>query len=76
ALTYYQQALTISREVRDRRGEATTLNNIGGVYGAIGEPQEALTYYQQALTIRREVRDRAGEATTLNNIGLVYSAIG
>ncbi|MDT9298628.1 MAG: tetratricopeptide repeat protein, partial [Arthrospira platensis PCC 7345] len=48
ALTYYQQALTISREVRDRAGEATTLNNIGGVYSDIGEPQEALTYFQQA----------------------------
>ncbi|MDT9278139.1 MAG: tetratricopeptide repeat protein, partial [Limnospira sp. PMC 737.11] len=64
------------REVSDRAGEATTLNNIGGVYSDIDEPQEALTYYLQALSITREVSDRRGEATTLNNIGLVYSNIG
>ncbi|MFI7600982.1 tetratricopeptide repeat protein, partial [Actinoplanes sp. NPDC049681] len=69
ALTYYQQALPIRREVGDRAGEATTLNNIGSVYDGLGDPQQALTYYQQALPIRREVGDRAGEATTLNNIG-------
>ncbi|WP_273249725.1 tetratricopeptide repeat protein, partial [Limnospira indica] len=55
ALTYYQQALAIMREVSDRAGEATTLNSIGAVYHAIGQPQEALTYYQQALPILREV---------------------
>ncbi|MDT9313476.1 CHAT domain-containing protein, partial [Limnospira sp. Paracas R14] len=76
ALTYFQQALPILREVSDRRQEATTLNNIGFVYSAIGQPQQALTYLQQALPISREVSDRAGEATTLNNIGLVYRAIG
>jgi CHAT domain-containing protein/Tfp pilus assembly protein PilF len=75
-LKYYQQALPIFREVQDRGGEAATLNNIGGVYDAIGQPSEALKYYQQALSIHREVQDRGGEATTLNNIGAVYDAIG
>ena len=69
ALTYYQQALPIRREVGDRAGEATTLNNIGAVYDGLGDRAQALTYYQQALPIRREVGDRAGEAATLNNIG-------
>ena len=59
----------------DRRGEATTLNSIGGVYDSIGQPEEALKYYNQALPIRREVGDRDGEAATLNNIGGVYDDI-
>ncbi|MEI2423290.1 tetratricopeptide repeat protein, partial [Arthrospira platensis SPKY2] len=53
----------------DRAREATTLNNIGAVYRAIGQPQQALTYLQQALPIWREVSDRSEEANTLNNIG-------
>jgi CHAT domain-containing protein/uncharacterized protein HemY len=62
--------------VGDRGGEATTLNNIGRVYSALGEKQKALDFYNQALPIRRAVGDRGGEATTLNNIGAVYDALG
>jgi tetratricopeptide (TPR) repeat protein len=41
---------------------AATLTNIGAVYNAVGEPQQALEYYQQALPIFREVGDRAWDA--------------
>jgi tetratricopeptide (TPR) repeat protein len=47
-------------------------NNLGLVYDALGQKQEALRYYQQALAISREVGDRAGEGTTLWNIGALY----
>ena len=60
----------------DRRGEAITLNNIGLVYSALGDKQQALDYYQQALPLSRGVGDRSGEAVTLNNIGGVYSVLG
>ncbi len=56
------------REVGDRGGEATTLNNMGLVYQATGRPAEALRLYAEALPIRREVGDRGGEATTLANM--------
>ncbi|MEG4208474.1 tetratricopeptide repeat protein, partial [Microcoleus sp. S13_B4] len=56
-------------------GEAATLNNIGGVYDSISQPQAALNYYNQALPIQRAVGNRAGEAATLNNIGVVYKSI-
>ncbi|MDT9319005.1 MAG: tetratricopeptide repeat protein, partial [Limnospira sp. PMC 1306.21] len=62
--------------MEDRRGEATTLNNIGGVYDSLGEKQTALDYYNQALPLSRAVEDRRGEATTLNNIGGVYDSLG
>ena len=51
ALGYYEQALPILREVGDRAGEATTLNNIGRVHDRAGDGQAALDYYQQALPI-------------------------
>ena len=60
----------------DREGEATTLNNIGAVYNALGEKQQALDYYQKALPLRQAVGDRAGQAATLNNIGSVYYDLG
>ena len=60
----------ILREVGDRAGEGTTLNNIGEVYRALGDNRRALETYEQALAIWREVGNRAGEGGTLNNIGL------
>ncbi len=84
ALTTFQQALALARQTKDRRGEATILNNLGLIYNSVGQPQRALEFYQQALLIIREVNDsleerlrqRTGEAVTLNNIGLVYYNIG
>ena len=76
ALTDYQRALPICREVGDRAGEAATLSNIGGVYDRRGDGDTALDYYQRALPICREVGDRAGEAATLSNIGAVYDGRG
>ena len=75
-LEYYGQALPIMRKVRDRAGEAATLNNIGAVYRGLGEPQRALEYYGQALPIAREVGDRAGEAVTRYNVALIHRAQG
>lgn len=72
ALTYYQQALVIGREVGDRRGEGVMLNNLGLVYKALGKQQEALSYFEQALVIGREVGDRGGEGTALWNVGALY----
>jgi hypothetical protein len=54
--------------VGDRGGEATTLNNIGGVYDDLGEKQKALVFYNQALPISRAVGDPYLEVTILDNI--------
>jgi hypothetical protein len=54
--------------VGDRGGEATTLNNIGAVYNALGEKQKALDFYYQALPLMRAVGDAYGEVTILDNI--------
>ena len=47
ALDFYQQSLAISRQIGDRRGEGTMLNNIGGIYDSLGEYPKALDFYQQ-----------------------------
>jgi hypothetical protein len=44
-LKYFNQALQLSAKLGDRRVEATTLNNIGLVYGSISQTQEALVLW-------------------------------
>ncbi|WP_146034030.1 CHAT domain-containing protein, partial [Nostoc cycadae] len=66
----------LSQQVGDKTGKAATLNNIGGVYDALGDKQQALNYYNQSLPLSQQVGDKRQKAVTLNNIGRVYDALG
>ncbi|MGL5835803.1 MAG: tetratricopeptide repeat protein [Waterburya sp.] len=76
AITKWEAALPLWREVGDKSNEALTLNNLGAVYDALGWKQKALDYYHQSLPLSKAVEDRSEEATTLNNLGVVYDALG
>ncbi|MCL6752704.1 tetratricopeptide repeat protein, partial [Nostoc sp. CCCryo 231-06] len=76
AVQILQPVLTIVRELKDQKLEATVLVWLGFNYDDLGEKQKALEFYNQALPLYRAVGDRTGEATTLNNIGLVYDDLG
>ncbi len=72
ALTYYEQALQEIDE-EDDSDRATTLNNIGTIFKAMGQREEALEQYEQALRLQEEIGDRNGQSVTLNNLGMLYS---
>ena len=76
ALQSWQQALTILREIGNRRGEGNALGNLGGAYYFLGQYQLAIDYYQQALTIYREIGNRRGEGNALGNLGNAYYSLG
>ncbi len=71
AREYYEQALTLQRQIGDRRGEATTLNLIGKVHCELSLYLKANEYLEQALTIMRNLGDRRGEGKALDNLGEV-----
>jgi tetratricopeptide (TPR) repeat protein len=76
ALALHQQALAISREIGDRRGEGVTLNNISQIYHDRGDYATALKYLEQSLSISREIDDKAGEGARLNNLAATAYAKG
>lgn len=53
----YRRALDLHRETGDRRGEASALYNLGGVYEARDDPRTAIACYERAQTLY----ERAGE---------------
>lgn len=72
AANYYEQALVILREVKNRPGEGATLNNLGLAYAALNQYAKAIGHSEQALLIAREDKNRVGEAITLENLGRAY----
>jgi tetratricopeptide (TPR) repeat protein len=71
-----EQCLAWAQAHGDQGNEARFLNELGYMYSALGDKQQALRYFEQALPLFRQVGDRGGEATTLNNIGGVYDDLG
>ncbi len=68
ALEYYKQALEIDEELKDKRGKATDLNNIGSLYQDWGKPEKALEYYKESLAIFEKLGDVRSAETVNENI--------
>ncbi|CAD6494103.1 MAG: Tetratricopeptide repeat protein [Candidatus Argoarchaeum ethanivorans] len=68
ALEYYKEALEIDEGLKDKRGKATDLNNIGLVYYDWGKPEKALEYYKESLAIFEELMDVRSAETVKENI--------
>lgn len=76
ALKKYNEALLLMRDAGNRKGEAHTLERIGGVYGSLGDNHKALEYYNQALTALSDKGAEWEEAFMLNNAARVYRILG
>lgn len=70
----YQQSLTLSQKLEDRRSEATAWFYIGNACGQLREFQQALDCYHQCLEIVQEIDDRYSQARTYYQLGLLAEA--
>jgi tetratricopeptide (TPR) repeat protein len=62
ALRYYEEALPLFLQAKDRLGEANVRRAMGDVQQFRKEMEAALASYEQALGFYRQVGDRLGEA--------------
>lgn len=75
-IQWFEMGLRVWQRDKNQARQATTLNNIGLVWDALGEKHKALAYYEQALPLYEAVGDRRGQATTLTNMGSAWYALG
>ena len=61
---YLQKALVISGEIGDKKGEASSLGDLGTVFQFLDEYVKAEECHQKALVIRKEIGDKQGEASS------------
>ena len=76
ALKYLKRSLDIRKEIGDKSGEGTTLNNMATTAHARGDYDTALKYLKRSLDIQQEIGDKSGEGTTLNNMAATAHARG
>ena len=76
SIKYSQQSLITAKQIGDRHGVASSLNNLGNAYNSLGEYQRAIDFHQKSLKIKREIGDRHGVASSLNNLGNAYNCLG
>jgi tetratricopeptide (TPR) repeat protein len=64
--------LNISREIGDRRGEASDRGNLAGLYLALGDYQQAISFYEQQRSMSHESGYQRGECSALGGLGIAY----
>ena len=72
ALNYFKYSLKIEEELKDVKGIAESVNNIGGVYYYLEKLDSALLFFEKARKIDYSIKNYGGLAATYNNIGDVH----
>ena len=76
AIQLYEQALTINRDIDNRRGQAIALSGLGYVYAHLGQTTRAIDLFEQTLTINRDIDSWRGQAIAVSGLGYVYADLG
>jgi CHAT domain-containing protein/tetratricopeptide (TPR) repeat protein len=74
ARKHFESALSLGREIKNRRSESASLIGLANVYLLLSPPQyeKSANYFEQALAISREIKDKILECRTLNGLGMLY----
>ncbi len=73
----YRKSLTITVRLKDVGGQATTLNQLGGLYDDfLRRSEEAVTFYRQAADKYVQIGDIAGEGRARNNLAVSLRQLG
>ncbi len=76
AATGFEQALALSREIGDRRREASTLVILGNLRRDQGRMDDARAHAQASLAIARDVGNRRLEGNLIGNLGILHAVQG
>jgi tetratricopeptide (TPR) repeat protein len=76
ARQYYEAALPLYRNLGDKQGESTLLNNLSIVAYSQNQLLVAMDHWEQASLIHEAIGDKAGTARVLSNLSAVCLDLG
>ncbi len=69
---YYQQALALSKQIKNNRLILSSLNDVGVCYIQLNKMDSAIIIFEQAIVVAKKMNDTLRVARILANIGNVY----
>ena len=76
AIGKYMEASELWLAARKLREAAGAFRNIGEVYQAVGDTENALVYYKKGLVLARQVNDKLEQSRVLNDLGYLHFGLG
>lgn len=76
AVDYYQQNLTLMKDLGDRGAQGRACGNLGNTYYLLGNFETAIEHHQERLRIAREFGDKAAERRANSNLGNSHIFLG
>src|SRR5215831_305899 len=76
AIEKFLSLMPVWQAAGDAALEGEGLENLGEVYGELGEKRVALSYYEKALVLMQRGGDRIGEADVRDDLGIVCEELG
>lgn len=76
-IQYYNNAVSLLRELNDSLNYANALENLGDEYNLnMAKPDSALIFFKESGSIFKALDSKTGMAYNLGNIGLAYAQLG
>eukprot|EP00558_Chaetoceros_sp_UNC1202_P011691 CAMPEP_0197247142 /NCGR_PEP_ID=MMETSP1429-20130617/26132_1 /TAXON_ID=49237 /ORGANISM="Chaetoceros sp., Strain UNC1202" /LENGTH=141 /DNA_ID=CAMNT_0042707977 /DNA_START=141 /DNA_END=567 /DNA_ORIENTATION=+ len=72
----HEEALAISHEIGDGRGEGRHLCNLGDAFHCLGQYAQAIENYEKALEISREIGDEAAKDNVFAGLAMLSASSG
>lgn len=76
AVEYYQQNLSLMKELGDRGAQGRACGNLGNTYYLLGDFEAAIQHHQERLSIAKEFGDKPAERRANSNLGNSHIFLG
>ena len=76
AIEFYQQSLSIAKEIGNKGSEGKAYGNLGNAYQSLCNYKKAIEFYQQSLTIAKKIGEKNTEGSLYGNLGSAYDLLG
>nr|CAG4640828.1 EOG090X05CB [Eulimnadia texana] len=76
AVNYYEENLTLMRNLGDRAAQGRACGNLGNTHYLLGNFTQAIRYHQERLNIALEFGDKAAERRAHSNLGNAHIFLG
>ncbi|XP_077038224.1 G-protein-signaling modulator 2 isoform X4 [Agelaius phoeniceus] len=76
AAKYYEENLSIVKELGDRAAQGRAYGNLGNTHYLLGNFRSAVLAHEQRLLIAKEFGDRSAERRAYSNLGNAYIFLG